>query len=435
MLGLNHFDFQQALFFPVLRMMNRGIRIDTGLRSQFNKTLIEAQYERQSILNEIFGHEINVSSPAQLSRLFYNDLGIPGVKNLTSDSFTTNSAAMVQIALREPLLKPICQLILELRSIRVFLQTFIHASLDSDNRMRCSFNIAGTDTYRFSSSENAFGSGMNLQNIPVEEKQKIKSPTYIKLPNIRKLFIPDPGYTFFDMDLDRADLQVVIWEAEDSHMKLALAKGLDMHCVNAVDVFDIKGIPYEELSESHPNYRDHRKRITEANRAKTKAGVHATNYGVGDRKLAQTLGITVQEASKFRAKWFSAHPGIRKWHHRTEESITKRGYIENRFNARIYVLGRPNLPELLAWTPQSTVAGVINRALVNIDTAAERGETSVQLQIQVHDSLAGQFLTSAKDAEIANLKKLAKIEIPYPDPLTIPVGINTSTNSWGGCKG
>jgi DNA polymerase-1 len=301
--------------------------------------------------------------------------------------------------------------------------------------MRCSFSIAGTDTYRFSSSENAFGSGMNLQNIPVEEKQKIKSPSYIKLPNIRKLFIPDPGYTFFDMDLDRADLQVVIWEADDSNMKLALSKGLDMHCVNAVDVFDIKGIPHDELSESHPNYREHRKRITEANRAKTKAGVHATNYGVGDSKLAQTLGITVHEAAHFRAKWFASHPGIKRWHHRTEESIAKKGYIENKFGARIYSLGRVNLPELLAWTPQSTVAGVINRALVNIDSAERAGTTSIQLQIQVHDSLAGQFLTSRKDDEITNLKKLAQVKIPYPDPLIIPVGINTSTQSWGACKG
>ena len=28
------------------------------------------------------------------------------------------------------------------------------------------------------------------------------------LPNIRKLFIPDEGYEFFDIDLDSADLVV-----------------------------------------------------------------------------------------------------------------------------------------------------------------------------------------------------------------------------------
>jgi len=48
----------------------------------------------------------------------------------------------------------------------VFLSTFIMMPLDQDSRMRCSYNICGTETYRFSSSKNAFGSGGNLQNLP-----------------------------------------------------------------------------------------------------------------------------------------------------------------------------------------------------------------------------------------------------------------------------
>lgn len=430
----SHFDFQQSLFFPVLRMMNRGIRIDTAQRGQLRKELLEAVIDRQEKLNWVVGHELNPKSPAQLLKLFYNDLGIKGIQALGKETLTTNSSALATIAEREPLLKPLCQLILELRSLGVFLGTFIEADLDSDNRMRCSFSIAGPTTYRFSSSENAFGSGMNLQNIPVAEKAKIKDKDYIKLPNIRKLFIPDEGYTFFDMDLDRADLQVVVWEADDADLKKALREGIDLHCFNAVTVYDIRGIPYDELRETHPNYNDHRGRIGEARRGKTKAGIHATNYGVGDRKLAQTLGISVHEASLFRAKWFSARPGIRKWHVRTEHEIATRGYIENKFGARLYNFGRVNLPEFLGWLPQSTVAGVINRGLVAIDAAETRGETSIQLLIQVHDSLAGQFLSSRRDEEVEKLRKLAEVIVPYDDPLIIPVGIKCSNASWGGCK-
>jgi DNA polymerase-1 len=269
---------------------------------------------------------------------------------------------------------------------------------------------------------------MNLQNIPVAEKAKIKDPNYIKLPNIRKLFIPDEGYTFFDMDLDRADLQVVVWEAGDNDLKKALRLGLDMHCFSAVDIFDIKGIPHDELAESHPNYKDHRARIGEARRGKAKAGVHATNYGVGDNKLATALGITRAEAANFRAKWFAAHPGIRKWHLRVEQAVATTGYLENKFGARLYNFGRFNLPEFLA------VAGVINRALVNIDRAYQLGECSTQLLIQVHDSLAGQFPSKLLESEISRLRKLAEVPIPYDDPLIIPVGFKTSPISWGDCK-
>ncbi len=429
-----HFLFQQSLFFPVLRMMNRGIRLDTSQRDKLRGELIKAQIDRQEKLDYVAGHSLNPKSPAQLLKFFYTDLKIPGIKSLTTDNLTTNSQAMATIAERHPILKPLCQLIVELRSIGVFLSTFINADLDSDGRMRCSFAVAGPTTFRFSSSENAFGSGMNLQNIPVEEKQKIKSSDYIHLPNIRKLFIPDPGYTFFDMDLDRADLQVVVWEADDADMKKALRLGLDMHCVNACDIFDIKGIPYEELEESHPNYRDHRAKIGEPARAKAKMGVHATNYGVGSRKLAVSMGTTVHEADRFRSRWFSAHPGISKWHLRTETQAKTKGYIQNKFGARFYIQGEYDQPEALAWLPQSTVAGVINRALVKIDSAKESGESSIQLLLQVHDSLAGIFLTTRHDEEIATLKRLSQVVIPYDEPLIIPVGIKTSTKSWGNCR-
>jgi len=430
----NHCEFQQAQFFPVLRMMLRGVRINHGLKATLSKELTTLAFERQEQLDYIAGHPLNPKSPKQLSQFFYTDLGIPGVKNLSTDSLTTNSPAMALIAEREPALKPLCQLIVELRSLGIFKSTFIDAQLDTDDRMRCSFGIAATTTNRYNSRENAFGTGMNMMNIPSSEKQKIKSETYIKLPNIRKLFIPDHGFTFFDMDLDRADLQVVVWEAEDKELKIALRQGIDTHCLNACAIFDIKGIPPDELTETHPNYKNHRASIGEAKRNKSKAGVHATNYGVGDRTLAIALGITVHEASQFRKKWLSAHPGILRWHTRTTDEVQKRGYIENRFGARFYKLGRFDLPEFLGWLPQSTVAGVINRALLNIDTEAEAGLTPVQLLLQVHDSLAGQFPSNQRDKAISDLQRLSKIVIPYPDPLIIPTSVNCSIESWGDCK-
>lgn len=429
-----HHAFQQELFFPVLRMMNRGARIDIGQRAELKKQLLLAGDERQCLLDSMAGHPLNPRSSKQLIDFFYHDLGLPVIRALKSETITTNSPAMAEIALREPALKPLCQTIVELRSISVFLNTFVNAELDSDGRMRCSFSVAGPTTFRFSSSENAFGSGMNLQNIPKAEKAKIKSDSYVKLPNIRKLFIPDPGYTYFDIDLDRADLQVVVWEADDKELKTVLREGLDLHCVNAVTVFGIKGIPIDELKESHPNYKDRRGAIGEAKRDKCKAGIHAIHYGVYARKLAATLGISIKEAESFIATYLGAHPGIDAWQKRTEQNLLRYGFIENRFGARLYKIGRLNLPDYYAWTPQSTVAKVINKALMAIDAEAELNRTSIQLILQVHDSLGGQFLTAKKDIEVENLKKLASIVIPYDDPLIIPIGVKTSTNSWGDCQ-
>jgi DNA polymerase-1 len=429
----DHFAFQQALFPAVLRMMLRGCRIDKGRRSTLRKDLLAAALERQDLLNLMAGHPLNPRSPRQLQRFFYEDLALPGIKHLTRGNLTTDSAAMDTIATRYPPLLPLCQCITELRSIGVFLSTFIEAETDVDGRMRSSFSIAGPTTYRFSSSTNAFNSGMNLQNLPTGEKQKIRgAKDYITLPNIRELFIPDEGFEFFDMDLDRADLQVVVWEADDADLKLALRRGLDMHLFNAMAVYGFD-VPIDELVEEHPKFKEHKARYAKQ-RQLAKAAVHATNYGVGDRKLAMTLGITVHEAGRFRSRWFGAHPGVQRWHQRTEQQARQRGFIENRFGARLYVWGALDLPEALAWTPQSTVAGVINRGLLAIDQAEQRGDIGVQLLLQVHDSLAGQFPAGAAEASIAALRKLASITIPYDDPLIIPVGIKRSRESWGKCK-
>lgn len=432
-----HFDFQQSLFFPVLRMMERGVKWDLGQRKAFKQQLTAAGKERRTLIEMMTGENLygrtGVSSK-KVMKFFYDTLQMPGIRSLKTGNPTADSDALEVIATREPLLRPLAAALNEARTITTFESTFIDAEVDTDGRMRSAFNIAGPITYRFSSNENAFHSGLNFQNIPTDKsgKKKVRG-TKIELPNVRSLALPDPGFTFFDMDLDRADLQVVVWEAEDGELKLVLRQGIDLHCFNACQIFDIKGIPPDELREDHPNYLDHRARIGSVYRNRAKQGVHAVDYGIGARKLAITLGITIYEAERFIARWLGAHPGIKKWHKRTEEQASKLGYIENLFGARLYQFGRFDLPEALGWLPQSTVAGVINRALIAIDAAEQSKQTNIQLLIQVHDSLAGQFPTAEREQSLVTLRNLSQIVVPYEDPLIIPVGIKTSEVSWGAC--
>lgn len=719
--------FQQELFWPVLQAMNRGVRVDTKARNEMAMELQEELDKREAYFISILGHSLNPRSPQQMMKLFYDDLKLPIQIKRGTGRPTLDDEALNKLGAREPLVRPFLKKIAEHRSLGVFLSTFVKAPLDEDGRMRCSFNICGAETYRFSSSENAFGSGCvpgdtevltrngwlqialvqngdyiaqwdeknisfvpaepyrtqyrglwyhgkgeqfevcltadhrviyydkyfstkyeapakrvatksniclpisgiqngpltvswarllvatladgsyegnlvrlsfkktrkieriiklftaynvdwwenaarpgyrrfvfrrpndwpeekkwgwwitglqadiaqemlqearywdatergtsfwffsadreqaeilatlahltgngatvrrqeqsasswsdttmwvvnvkprsyarlkqehwktefysgevfcvtvpssyflirykgkisitgntNLQNIP--KGVKAKEPEDLELPNVRKLFIPDPGFTFFDMDLDRADLQVVVWEAEDKKLKEALRLGIDMHCLNACDIFDIKGIPYEELTETHPNYNEHRERIGSMKRQLAKTGVHAVDYGCKARTLSVHLGSTVHEADKFINKWLSAHPGIKTWHTRIESQINTRRYVENRFGYRRFYFDRPDgvLPEALAWIPQSTVACTINRVWMNV----YKNLPEIWVLLQVHDSLAGQFPTHLKDWAIRRLKEEARIVIPYEDPLIIPVGIKTSEVSWGDC--
>jgi len=160
------YNFQMRLWWPVLRMMLRGIGVDAKRRGVVAEELFSALQTRELALREIVGHDINIRSPKQMKELFYGELQQKVVKAKKTFQPTTNDAALETIAIREPLLRPMTKMIREMRSIGVFISNFIKAQLDPDGRMRCSFNPAGTETYRFSSSTSAFDTGTNLQTIP-----------------------------------------------------------------------------------------------------------------------------------------------------------------------------------------------------------------------------------------------------------------------------
>ena len=400
-------DFQQEMFWPVLEAMIRGVRVDARRRSDFALELSSEIAAREQYFIDVLGHPFNPKSPLQMKRLFYEDLKQKEIFNRKTGTITLNDEALQKIAAREPLLRPLVKAISEFRSLGVFLSTFVNARLDLDSRLRCSYNIAGTETFRLSSSQNAFDSGLNLQNIPKGGSVEEGDPKALELPNVRKLFVPDPGFTFFDCDLDRADLQVVVWEAQDAELKEMLLADVDIHSENA--------------------------RMLGISRPLAKAWVHGTNYGGGPRTMAANCGISIHQAESMRSRWFSAHPGIAGWHKRTEESLRTRHFVENRFGNRRYYFDRIEglLPEALAWIPQSTVALVINRLWLKIYHELKE----VQVLLQVHDSLAGQFPTHLAAWCSRRIVELSQtIVVPYPDPLIIPLGIKTSSESWGDCK-
>ena len=430
-MGLEEVDrFQQAFFWPVLKAMQIGVRIDKKERNLFAMELQEEIEKREEFFSRILGHPLNPASPVQMTKLFYTDLGITPIMSRAKKGIpahvTCDDEALVKIMKKEPITIPLIRAIQEYRSLGVFLSTFVMAPLDKDDRMRCSYNICGTETYRLNSSKNAFGSGTNLQNVPMGGEED-----GLTLPNVRKLFIPDEGFTFFDMDLDRADMQVVVWESGEVALKEALRKGVDMHILNAITLAGKELPDLDWLCEGHAEY-DRLRSIYKRERQLAKSFIHGTNYGGGARTMAIAAGVTVAQAERFQRIYFGTYPGIKRWHERTEHQLRTRHYVQNAFGYRRYYFDRVDglLPEALAWIPQSTVGNVIDRAWLNI----HNNLPEVKVLLQVHDSLAGEFPTHKKEWCLRRMKEESSIVIPYDDPLIIPTGINCSEKSWGHCK-
>lgn len=403
-------DFQQKLFWPVLKTMQRGVRINEQTRGQFRLSVQQQINDRQAWVEDVLGEPINIKSPAQMCDLFYVKLGQPVVLGRKTRTPSTDDEALGRISAREPALRPLVKKIQELRSLGVFMSTFINSTCDVDGRMRSSFSIPGTDTYRFSSSANAFGSGLNLQNIP-----KGDEGADLSLPNIRSMFVPDHGRTFFDIDLSSADLRIVVWESDEPEMKAMLREGLD---------------PYTEVAKEF--YHDPSMSKKDPRRQLFKAFCHGTHYLGSAKGLAERLGLLVHEAEKTQAWYLGKFSRIKTWQDDLKDQVNKRRMVENIFGYRRYFLERIEgtiYNVAAAWIPQSTVGCLINRAYM----AIHEQEPEVEILLQVHDSLAGQFPTRRAEELTRRIIELAEIPLPYNDPLVIPVGCKTSDVSWGEC--
>ena len=299
--------------------------------------------------------------------------------------------------------------ILESRSLNSIRSTFLRAKLDPDGRFRSSWHPIGTETFRLTSSKNAFYRGGPLQN--VTDGKHTHSGR--KLPNLRSCIVPDAGHRIYNCDLERADLQVVVWEADDDDLKQKIREHADIHSENAKDVFGLDRAP------------------TEQERHFAKTFVHGTNYGGKARTMAVNANCTVHEADLAQRRWFAAHPGIKRWHERVEAYLAGTRTVTNRFGFRRIYFDRVDglLPEALAWIPQSTVSLVISYMQMLIED--ELGDMQETL-MQGHDSLVGQYRIENEDKVLPMIHRLSKqVIVPYDDPLCIPLELALSDSSWG----
>lgn len=178
--------FQMKTVQVAFDFMMRGVKVDKEARG---RTLLELQQTRaeyaawfDQIIDESiwpierFGPRSAKAGQPKKSRwwdsthqqqdIFYDLFGVAPVKSRKSKRGTTiDDAALEKLKVRDPLFKRIFQRLQEYRSLTVF-GNMLSAQLDPDGRMRSSFDPAGTETFRFSSSQNPWDRGMNMQNIP-----------------------------------------------------------------------------------------------------------------------------------------------------------------------------------------------------------------------------------------------------------------------------
>lgn len=180
-------DHQMAVRVQALQMMYRGANFDPVRRAEIQLELMEQQAQvafrlekvqavylawklegvtKPADIKRINKHGKFYESPHQCTQFLYDYLQLPKQYNKKTKRVTSDDNAITALIKKEPLIAPVLKLLQGYRSLGVFKSTFADVAIDTDLRWRSALNVSGTETFRFSSSGDAFGFGTNMQNIP-----------------------------------------------------------------------------------------------------------------------------------------------------------------------------------------------------------------------------------------------------------------------------
>ena len=402
-------EHSNKLITPLGIMQRHGVKVDIKRRDALDNELEAKQVELQLRIDKAVGYPLNANSPKQVKEFLYEDLKLPpiyawGKKNGRKAKVVSSGQEAIE-ELQKRTDNPVLQLILEVRGVRKLLSTYVRATLESNNRICCSYKIAGTETGRLSSSKSIYDRGTNLQNIP-------------RKPVIRAMYIPDEGFKIVNADLSQAEARIVAHLSGEESMQRLFAEGGDIHSKNACNIFGVT-----------------RDKVKKSQRQIAKALVHGANYGIGHVRFSKIVGQSEGRARELLNQYHTLYPCLQLWQRRVRDQVGKTRIMTTPFGRRRMFFGRWGddlVREAVAYVPQSTVGDLLNLGLIRSWNNLPPEWT---LFMQNHDSVVGQVPIDTPDMHIWKFFK-HYYEIPIKIGrtwCTVPMDIQTGMN-WGQMK-
>ena len=397
-------DLAHHLEFPfittLLEMERNGIASDAQSLELFKaeaKSILATLTEK---IYEAAGGAFNVNSPKQLGVVLFDTLNLPYGKKRSTDIKVLNSLLGAH---------PIIEYIIQYREMFKLYSTYIEPLLElnkqsEDGRIHTSFVQTGTATGRLSSKN------PNLQNIPTRSTLGAR---------IRGAFIAPEGKLLIGIDYSQIELRLLAHFSEDSVLVDAFNDDKDIHMQTAIVLFGV-----EEAAQK---------------RSIAKTVNFGLLYGMGPKKLSDTLGITTKEAKSIIEKYFESFPTVKRYFASIVERSKEEGYVETLLKRRRYFDYGSAVPmvraayerESVNTVFQGSAADLIKMSMNKIAGLIKTRELCVKMMLQIHDELI--FEVDEKEAEtIAALFK-AEMESIY----TLKIPLKTSVNigkHWGELK-
>ena len=393
-------EIENPLVRVLARMEHIGIAVDADALRTIARRLTEEVETLSASLKELAGSTFNPNSPAQLSRILFEERGLTPPKK-TKTGFSTDAATLEKLRDEWPeFIDPL----LRYREVEKLRGTYGEGLLEAvaaDGRIHATFNQTVARTGRLSSDQ------PNLHNIPVRtEEGRV----------FRTAFVPREGCSLLVADYNQIELRCIAHLADDPGLIAAFTSGQDVHRATAARVFGVK--PDEVDIEQ---------------RSKAKMVSYGLAYGMEAYGLGQRLAIPVGEAQEILDAYFSAFPNVHSYMDATVEEARRKGYTETAFGRRrpIPELASSNFRLKQAGERQAMNAGIqglaadiFKIALVRIDAALEEGGKASRLVLQVHD----EVVVEVPENERAEVGPLVIGIMENAAALRVPLAVNVA---WG----
>ncbi|MCI7411467.1 DNA polymerase I [Helicobacter bilis] len=402
------FTLAKDLEFPFIRtlcaMEDCGIAINysyfKNLKTTFSHTLQQLQQE----IYEKAGVSFNLNSPKQVAEILFDTLKLDA-KRKGKSGYSTDEATL--LALKDS--HPVVPLLLEYREIFKLFSTYIEPILKlgkNENRIYTTFLQTGTNTGRLSSKS------PNLQNIPVRSEMG---------RSIRKGFVSRDGYKLLSLDYSQIELRLLAHFSGDKVLLESFHNNADIHAETAKLLFKDSNKDFSLL------------------RSIAKSINFGLIYGMGARKLSQTLNITQTEARQYIEDYFATFPSVKQFLESQKDSILKNGYSTTLLGRKRYFdffsateFMRANfLREGVNTIFQGSAADLIKLSMNEIYKKIESLHNDCFMLLQVHDEL----IFEVKNSIIESLSKELKEIMENIYKLKVPLVCNLSIgNTWAELK-
>lgn len=381
------------LYEPVIFMMTTGLLVDRGRLEIERQRTIALQTAAEAELNELSGG-LNALSPKQCITYFYVTLGHTPYTG-GSGKPTSDDKAMARLArkgVRE------AKLVQEIRGLNKLRGTYLDVETDSDGRVRTSYNLRGTREGRISSSQNIFGTGMNLQNLH---------------PAFKSFIVPDPGKIFVELDKRQSEWVITAYASGDPTMIGTVERGEDVHVttgclISGLDramvemdaafvghetdqdkIFEIRQSTYPEIYDL-ANFLPRSMSVRQAG----KKSDHGLNYIMGYWRFALENEIPEKEAKIMVNAYREGYSGLPAYWERVNGRLSRNRTLVNCFGRPRRFLGQMNddlLKAGVAYMSQSTNADLVNQAIIKTYNDPAPYIEPLTMSAQVHDSILNQF--------------------------------------------